>query len=341
MPFVSSGEASQAAQEEARSLVTHLIDTLRDQVLWLGSIGSLGHPLLFLRAGSEQQSQTKDGYSQDEEVGNKERLWVAATAAFSKLDTKTKVLFFEWLLPVLRLDHVVDSQSLAKVYLLFASVGLPATERQRFTLSLFQSSQLPEPPGTLEVGGHFQELWLLLNAIDIAGIRPTLKAHQYISRLAREQNLSDTTIWEKLKKVAPVALPIIAGVAGLLSNHRNKKIAMSAGMIGVVAGKIRIDQKADGQTNALIGLVGLQALISKHLQQDAYVVSVPADRGVRMAELRSLRNKYLDFLRCDIAGLKREQSSWWARRRGNREAAIRALLCLASEAHAEHPQELP
>lgn len=125
LPFVSSGDASQAAQEEARSLVTHLIDTLRDQVLWLGSIGSLGHPLLFLRAGSEQQSQTKDGYSQDEEVGNKERLWVAATAAFSKLDTKTKVLFFEWLLPVLRLDHAVDSQSLVKVFCCSLALACP------------------------------------------------------------------------------------------------------------------------------------------------------------------------------------------------------------------------
>ena len=258
-----------------------------------------------------------------------------------ELDTDTKVQFFEWLLPVLRLDHGVDRQSLAKVYLLFAGIGLPAAERQRFMLSLFQSSELRESSGALQVGGHFQTLWLLLNAIDIAGSPPTLKAHQYISRLAREQKLSDATVWEKLTKVAPVALPIVAGLAGLLLGHKNKKIAMSAGIIGVVAGNIAIDDKTDVQSEVPIDLVGLHALISKQLHQDPYVAKVPADSQTRGVALKFLRDRYLEFLNCDIAALELEQSRWWGRRRQDREAAIKVLSSLVSEEHAAPPQELP
>ena len=175
------------ADEPTQSISESLVRSL------ISPIGSLAS-LLVDRMGQPDCRSTDEGAPeiQDESFGapRPHQLWLAADTAFSKLSPDVKIRFFSWLLPFARFDRVVDKRVLATIYSLFAVADLRAAERQQFAQILFQSEPLSEPQGRLELGGRFQRLYLLLNALEIVGSDPSEKALRLITRLATEERLS-------------------------------------------------------------------------------------------------------------------------------------------------------
>jgi hypothetical protein len=110
-------------------------------------------------------------------------LLLTAETAFSRLSREAKNRWFEWLIPVARLDRVVNETVLGTIYLRFSAAHLTAQDREAFLWSLFGTHLPPEPVGEPDLGGEFYRELLLWDALKISGVDPSEKAHRYISKL--------------------------------------------------------------------------------------------------------------------------------------------------------------
>jgi hypothetical protein len=102
--------------------------------------------------------------------------------ALRALDTAEKSVFIGALLPLARHGRKVERQALRRIYQLFAFMEMPEGERNELLIALHTRLRLA--PDTLPV---FQDLevrrTLLIEAVGLAGRRPSRDAHEYLARL--------------------------------------------------------------------------------------------------------------------------------------------------------------
>ena len=122
-------------------------------------------------------------HDEAEPFSSADALLLTTQTAFSRLSHEAKKRWFEWLIPVARLDRVVDETVLGTIYLRFSAAHLTPQDRETFVCSLFGAQAPHEPTGVPDLGGEFFRELLLWDALTISGVDPSEKAHRYISRL--------------------------------------------------------------------------------------------------------------------------------------------------------------
>lgn len=157
--------------------------SVTSQVLKLG-LAVVSPATLLVSEAIDLARRTSRGTADEwEPISPEGALLLTAETAFSRLSREAKKRWFEWLIPVARLDRVVDETVLGTIYLRFSAAHLTAQDRETFLWSLFGTHLPPEPAGEPDLGGEFYRELLLWDALKISGVDPSEKAHRYISKL--------------------------------------------------------------------------------------------------------------------------------------------------------------
>ncbi len=294
--------------EHYSATVEEFFTSLADPSRWsarLGTIESVGSLLSSTWRHSRQERISQDSGSRGNEseitAAVRDRLWLAADLAFSRLSIEAKIRFFTWLLPVARFDRVIDKSALSCIYSLFAIANLPDGERQNATLSLFLPETLPEPQGNFEAGGKFERLWYLFYAIELAGPYPSEKAERFIAKLAREEGFSEQGIVGELKKLEQHVhfLAILEKLSEGLKTIPIPFVAIPSGF--VEAASSALENTLNQQSADKMDLVGLKVLVLADLLKHDFLQEASKLALQDKTRLPSIRERQLEFLRRDSA----------------------------------------
>jgi hypothetical protein len=285
-------------------------------------------------------------HGQDAEVPIANALLLTAETAFSRLSPAAKNRWFEWLVPVARLDRIVDETVLGTIYLRFSAACSNAQDRERFVRSMFEPQALSEPAGEPDLGGEFLRWLLLWDALTIAGLDPSEKAQRYISKLARRFELAKPwrqRLGERAKRVRwgekiesagdklsenPVSGPLGAGVKIL------------GGWVSDFLGHPADDDEAISRVNRL----DVQNLVEASLSESPVfraeverIAASPKDAANRLTEINA---RLADYLREDAESFERLTSSEASADRSSLVEALRVIrkvlqLGPVSDAHGE------
>lgn len=102
------------------------------------------------------------------------------------------------------MDRIVDKTVLGTIYLRFAAAYLSAEDRQSLVLGLFADEPPCVPVGDADLGGAFLRWLLLWDALTIAGVDPSEKAHRHISKLVQQFDLGKSwrqRVGERVRQV--------------------------------------------------------------------------------------------------------------------------------------------
>jgi hypothetical protein len=112
----------------------------------------------------------------------------APQAELAALDDDAKVAWFGALLPLARSGRKVERPALRRLYQLFAFSEAPANERQALIAALYTRLRLA--PGALpHLDNILLRRTLLIEAIAMAGRRPSTEAREYLARLTAHLQL--------------------------------------------------------------------------------------------------------------------------------------------------------